>query len=127
MAEVYTREMFNKFQVAACHPRKEIQEDGFNKRTFTVQDHEQNRAFVVCSCRLSEFNGFLCRHAMVVLHMSGELSIPSPYVLKHWTKEAKSSKLMEPHQIDPDSTKAQRYIDLCLSSLKLSEEASLSD
>lgn len=142
MAEVYTREMFKKFQVevlggVACHPKKESEEDGFNKRTFRVQDYEQNRAFivvwssesseVVCSCRLFEFKGFLCRHAMIVLQMSGELSIPSQYVLKRWTKDAKSSEVMEYHQIDVDSTKAQRYIDLCLCSLKLSDEASLSE
>ncbi|CAH8275984.1 unnamed protein product [Arabidopsis lyrata] len=142
MAEVYTREMFKRFQVevlggVACHPKKESEEDGVNKRTFRVQDYEQNRAFVVvwnsessevvCSCRLFEFKGFLCRHAMIVLQMSGELSIPSQYVLKRWTKDAKSREAMESDQIDVESTKAQRYTDLCLCSLKLSEEASLSE
>ncbi|EOA16058.1 hypothetical protein CARUB_v10004190mg [Capsella rubella] len=142
MAEVYTREMFKKFQVevlggVACHPKKEGEEDGPNKSTFRVQDYEQNRAFVVgwnsgssevvCSCRLFEFKGFLCRHAMIVLQMSGELSIPSQYVLKRWTKDAKSKIFMESDQIDVESTKAQRYTDLCLRSLKLSEEASLSE
>ncbi|CAE6186628.1 unnamed protein product [Arabidopsis arenosa] len=142
MAEVYTREILKKFQVevlggVACHPKKESEEDGVNKRTFRVQDYEQNRAFVVvwnselsevvCSCRLFEFKGFLCRHAMIVLQMSGELSIPSQYVLKRWTKDAKSREAMESDQIDVESTKAQRYTDLCLRSLKLSEEASLSE
>nr|Q5UBY2.1 RecName: Full=Protein FAR1-RELATED SEQUENCE 1 [Arabidopsis thaliana]AAV33403.1 FAR1-related 1 protein [Arabidopsis thaliana] len=142
MAEVYTREMFKKFQVevlggVACHPKKESEEDGVNKRTFRVQDYEQNRSFVVvwnsessevvCSCRLFELKGFLCRHAMIVLQMSGELSIPSQYVLKRWTKDAKSREVMESDQTDVESTKAQRYKDLCLRSLKLSEEASLSE
>nr|BAJ33925.1 unnamed protein product [Eutrema halophilum] len=142
MAEVYTREMFKKFQVevlggVACHPKKEGEEDGVNKRTFRVKDYEQNRAFivewnsesseVVCSCRLFEFKGFLCRHAMIVLQMSGELTIPSQYVLKRWTKDAKSREVVESDQIDGESTKAQRYTDLCLRSLKLSEEASFSE
>ncbi|VVB12337.1 unnamed protein product [Arabis nemorensis] len=142
MAEVYTREMFRKFQVevlggVACHPKKESEDDGVNKKTFRVQDYEQNRGFVVvwnsessevvCSCRLFEFKGFLCRHAMIVLQMSGELSIPSQYVLKRWTRDARSREVMESDQIDIDSTKAQRYTDLCLRSLKLSEEASLSE
>ncbi|KAL1205272.1 Protein FAR1-RELATED SEQUENCE 1 [Cardamine amara subsp. amara] len=143
MAEIYTREMFKKFQVevlggVACYPKKESEEYGVNKKTFRVQDYEQNRSFVVvwnncesseviCSCRLFEFKGFLCRHALIVLQMSGELSIPSQYVLKRWTKNAKSNEVMESDQIDIDSTKVQRYTDLCLRSLKLSEEASLSD
>uniref|UniRef100_A0A1J3D8E6 Protein FAR1-RELATED SEQUENCE n=1 Tax=Noccaea caerulescens TaxID=107243 RepID=A0A1J3D8E6_NOCCA len=142
MAEIYTREMFKKFQVevlggVACHPKKENEEEEGNKNTFRVQDYEQNRAFlvvwnsesseVVCSCRLFEFKGFLCRHAMIVLQMSGELTIPSQYVLKRWTKDAKSREALESDQIDGESTKAQRYTDLCLRSLKLSEEASLSE
>ncbi|KAF8102934.1 hypothetical protein N665_0190s0051 [Sinapis alba] len=144
VVELYTREMFKKFQVevlggVACHPKIESEEedDGGNKGTFRVQDYEQNRGFVVvwssessevvCSCRLFEFKGFLCRHAMIVLQMSGELTIPSQYVLKRWTKDARSREAAESDLIYRDSTKAQRYTDLCHRSLKLSEEASLSE
>ncbi|KAL0873744.1 hypothetical protein Bca101_023449 [Brassica carinata] len=144
IVELYTREMFKRFQVevlggVACHPKieSEEEEDGGLKSTFRVQDYEQNRAFivvwrsesseVVCSCRLFEFKGFLCRHAMIVLQMSGELTIPSRYVLKRWTKDARSREAAESDLTGGDTTKAQRYTDLCLRSLKLSEEASLSE
>lgn len=144
MAELYTREMFKRFQVevlggVACHPKIESEEedDGGLKSTFRVQDYEQNRGFVVvwssgssevvCSCRLFEFKGFLCRHAMIVLQMSGELTIPSRYVLKRWTKDARSREAAASDLIGGDTTKAQRYTDLCLRSLKPSEEASLSE
>ncbi|CAH8346032.1 unnamed protein product [Eruca vesicaria subsp. sativa] len=142
MAELYTREMFKRFQVevlggVACHPKIES-EDGGNKMTFRVQDYEQNRGFVVvwssessevvCSCRLFELKGFLCRHAMIVLQMSGELTIPSQYVLKRWMKDARRREAVESDMIGGDcSSKAQRYTDLCLRSLNLSQEASLSE
>lgn len=45
------------------------------------------------------------------------------YVLKHWTKDAKSREVVESDKIDVDSSKAQQETDLCLHSLKLSEEA----
>nr|VDC74620.1 unnamed protein product [Brassica rapa] len=142
MAELYTREMFKRFQVevlggVACHPKIESDEGNNKKMTFRVQDYEQNRAFVVvwssessevvCSCRLFEFKGFLCRHAMIVLQMSGELSVPSRYVLKRWRKDARRREAVESDLMSRDLTKAQRYTDLCLRSLKLSEEASLSE
>ncbi|XP_018464341.2 protein FAR1-RELATED SEQUENCE 1 [Raphanus sativus] len=140
MVELYTREMFKKFQAevlggVACHPKNESDEG--QRKTFRVQDYEQKRGFVVvwspessevvCSCRLFEFKGFLCRHAMIVLQMSGELTIPSRYVLKRWTKDARRREAVECDLMCGDSSKAQRYTDLCLRSLKLSEEASLSE
>ncbi|KAF2540153.1 hypothetical protein F2Q68_00029559 [Brassica cretica] len=142
MAELYTREMFKRFQVevlggVACHPKIESDDGNNKKMTFRVQDYEQNRAFVVvwrsessevvCSCRLFEFKGFLCRHAMIVLQMSGELSVPSRYVLNRWRKDARRREAVVSDLIGGDSSKAQRYTDLCLRSLKLSEEASLSE
>ncbi|KAF3602343.1 hypothetical protein F2Q69_00033567 [Brassica cretica] len=142
MAELYTREMFKRFQVevlggVACHPKIESDDGNNKKMTFRVQDYEQNRGFVVvwrsessevvCSCRLFEFKGFLCRHAMIVLQMSGELSVPSRYVLNRWRKDARRRQAVESDLMSGDLTKAQRYTDLCLRSLKLSEEASLSE
>ncbi|KAJ0239319.1 Protein FAR1-RELATED SEQUENCE 1 [Hirschfeldia incana] len=140
MVELYTREMFKRFQVevlggVACHPK--IESDDGQRKTFRIQDYEQKRGFVVvwssessevvCSCRLFEFKGFLCRHAMIVLQMSGELTIPSRYVLKRWTKDARRRQAVESDLMCGDSSKTQRYSDLCLRSLKLSEEASLSE
>ncbi|WZZ24999.1 hypothetical protein YC2023_008400 [Brassica napus] len=143
MAELYTREMFKRFQVevlggVACHPKIEGDDGNNKKMTFRVQDYEQNRGFVVvwrsessevvCSCRLFEFKGFLCRHAMIVLQMSGELSVPSRYVLNRWRKDARRREAFVVSDLmSGDLTKAQRYTDLCLRSLKLSEEASLSE
>ncbi|XP_031278603.1 protein FAR-RED IMPAIRED RESPONSE 1-like isoform X2 [Pistacia vera] len=138
MATMYTHAIFKKFQVevlgvVACHPRKES-EDGATK-TFKVQDFEENEDFIVmwnestsdvsCLCRSFEFNGFLCRHVMIVLQMFGVHSIPSQYILTRWTKDAKSRQTRT-ELSDVDKSRVQRYNDLCRLAFKLGDEGSLS-
>ncbi|XP_031384521.1 protein FAR-RED ELONGATED HYPOCOTYL 3 isoform X2 [Punica granatum] len=135
---VYTHAVFKKFQVevlgaVACHPKEDRQDE--SGVTFRVHDVEKNQEFTVtwnemksevsCMCRLFEYKGYLCRHALVVLQMCGLSSIPSPYILKRWTKDAKSrhSVVEEPEQLQ---SRVQRYNDLCQRAMKLSEEASMS-
>lgn len=137
MATVYTHAIFKKFQVevlgvVACHPKKEG-EDGLNG-VFKVQDFERNQDFMVvwndrtsetsCSCRLFEYSGFLCRHVMIVLQMSGVHSIPSKYIKKRWTKDAKDRESMR--LLGLVGSRVQRYNDICHRALKLGDEGSLS-
>ncbi|KAJ6347617.1 hypothetical protein OIU76_004158 [Salix suchowensis] len=137
MASIYTHAIFKKFQVevlgvVACHPRKETEGE---TQTFKVQDFEDNQYFMVvwnektsylsCSCRLFEFNGFLCRHVLIVMQMSGLHRIPSQYILKRWTKDAKSRQNMR-EQSDVVESRVQRYNDLCKRAFKLGDEGSLS-
>lgn len=137
LATLYTHAIFKKFQnevlgVVACHPRKES-EDGATK-TFRVQDFEENQEFSVtwneitseisCLCRLFEFNGLLCRHVMIVLQMSGVHSIPARYILKRWTKDAKSRETTG--EVSVVESRVQRYNDLCRRAFKLGDEGSLS-
>lgn len=138
MAAVYTHEVFRKFQVevlgaVACHPRKES-EDG-PVQSFRVQDFEVNQDHIVvrneatadvsCSCYCFEFNGFLCRHVMIVLQVSGAYSIPSQYILKRWTKIAKSRYSVSQKPLVVTS-RVQRYNDIWWEALKLVDEGSLS-
>ncbi|XP_024030159.1 protein FAR-RED IMPAIRED RESPONSE 1 isoform X2 [Morus notabilis] len=138
MAAIYTHAIFKKFQVevlgvVACHPRKET-EDGEIK-TFRVQDFEENQNFIVewnestsdvsCLCRSFEFNGFVCRHVMIVLQMSGVHSIPSQCILKRWTKDAKSRQTLRKGSEVVES-RVIRYNDICQRAFKLSDEGSLS-
>lgn len=138
MAAIYTHAIFKKFQVevlgvVACHPRKEA-ENGEIK-TFRVQDFEENQNFIVewnettsdvsCLCRSFEFNGFICRHVMIVLQMSGVHSIPSQCILKRWTKDAKSRQTFGEGS-DVIESRVQRYNDICQRAFKLSDEGSLS-
>ncbi|XP_018492468.1 protein FAR-RED ELONGATED HYPOCOTYL 3 isoform X2 [Raphanus sativus] len=137
VSEVYTPAVFKKFQIEvlgaiACCPREENRDATCS--TFRVQDFENNQDFVVtwnqakaevsCMCRLFEYKGYLCRHTLNVLQCCHLSSIPSQYILKRWTKDARSQHFPgEPQQLQ---TRVQRYNDLCQRALKLSEEASIS-
>ncbi|XP_050371643.1 protein FAR-RED IMPAIRED RESPONSE 1-like isoform X2 [Argentina anserina] len=138
MAMIYTHAIFKKFQVevlgvVACHPKKEA-EDGAVK-TFRVQDFEEDQHFTVewnemtsdisCLCHSFEFNGILCRHVMIVLQISGVHNIPSQYILKRWTKDAKSSQTRGVG-LSSVVSKVQRYNDLCQRGFELGDEGSLS-
>ncbi|KAF8398441.1 hypothetical protein HHK36_017368 [Tetracentron sinense] len=138
MLTVYTHEIFKKFQVevlgaAACHLKKEMEDE--TTITFRVKDFEKNREFIVawsekksdisCLCRSFEYKGFLCRHAIIVLQISGVFSIPSHYILKRWTKDAKSRHTIN-QRSDEMQSRVQRYNDLCRRAIILGEEGSLS-
>lgn len=138
MSWVYTHEIFKKFQVevlgaAACHLKKE-KEDATGI-TYTVKDFENNEDFTVewnessseicCLCHLFEHHGYLCRHAIVVLQMSGVFSIPSRYILQRWTSAALSRHSIS-GKLDEVQARVRRYNDLCRRALILAEESSLS-
>ncbi|XP_059662947.1 protein FAR-RED IMPAIRED RESPONSE 1 isoform X2 [Cornus florida] len=139
MSTLYTHAIFKKFQVevlgvVGCHPKKES-EDG-TSITFRVDDCEKGEIFMViwgetksevsCSCLMFEYKGFLCRHAMIVLQICGLSSIPSHYILKRWTKDAKSRQSMV-EGTERMHTRVQRYNDLCKQAIELGEEGSLSE
>lgn len=140
MSTIYTHTIFKKFQVevlgvVGCHPKRERQDGSII--TFKVDDCEKEECFMVtwnemtskvsCSCHLFEFNGFLCRHSMIVLQISGFSSIPPQYILKRWTKDAKSGQPAEGEETERIKTGVQRYNDLCRRAIELSEEGSLSE
>ncbi|KAK6919810.1 Zinc finger, SWIM-type [Dillenia turbinata] len=136
MSTIYTHAIFKKFQVevlgvVGCHPKRES-EDG-TKVTFRVVDCEKGEDFMVswdetklqisCLCRSFEYNGFLCRHAMIVLQIQGFTSIPSHYILTRWTKDAKRKQSMGAERIQ---SRVQRYNELCKLAIELGEEGSSS-
>ncbi|GMH11495.1 hypothetical protein Nepgr_013336 [Nepenthes gracilis] len=138
MSLVYTREILQNFQAevlgaAACHLKKE-KEDGTSV-TYAVKDFEIDQDFMVewnepksdicCSCRLFEYRGYLCRHAIVVLQMSGVFSIPHKYILQRWTNAALSRHGIS-EKLDDLPVKVRRYNDLCRRAIILGEEGSLS-
>lgn len=139
LSSVYTHAIFKKFQgevlgVVGCHPKRENEEGAYT--TYSVSEFEKGENFMVmwneaklevfCSCLLFEYKGFLCRHAMIVLQLCGFSSIPSHYVLKRWTKDAKSrdSAVEGRERIQ---TRVQLYNDLCKCAIELGEAGSLSE
>ncbi|CAL0332477.1 unnamed protein product [Lupinus luteus] len=137
MLLVYTHEIYRKFQVevlgaAACHLKKE--NDGLTA-AYTVKDFENNQSYMVewntsnsdisCSCRSFEYKGYLCRHAIVVLQMSGVFSIPPKYILQRWTNAALSRHPIG-EKLEEVQSKVRRFNDLCRRAIILGEEGSLS-
>lgn len=138
MSFVYTHEIFKKFQVevlgaAACHLKKETEIETIT--TYDVKDFEDNqnymvewdesKSYIYCSCRSFEYKGYLCRHAIIVLQMSGVFSIPSKYILQRWTNAAKSRHSIS-ERLDEVQSKVRRYNDLCRRAIILGEEGSIS-
>ncbi|KAI9077017.1 hypothetical protein K1719_041030 [Acacia pycnantha] len=86
---------------------------------------------VVCSCMQFEHVGFLCSHALKVLDHMNIKVVPSLYILKRWTKEARLGTVKEVGQFNmqdnPKMIVASRYKDLCQRLLKLSARASESE
>jgi hypothetical protein len=134
---VYTHEIYQKFQfevlgASACHLKKE--NDGVIT-TYDVKDFENNQNYMVewntsnsdicCSCHLFEYKGYLCRHAIVVLQMSGVFSIPPKYILKRWTNAA-LSRYPIGEKLEEVQSKVRRFNDLCRRAIILGEEGSLS-
>ncbi|AEE35824.1 Protein FAR1-RELATED SEQUENCE 4 [Arabidopsis thaliana] len=136
MLLVYSHEIFRRFQLevlgaAACHLTKESEEG----TTYSVKDFDDEQKYLVdwdefksdiyCSCRSFEYKGYLCRHAIVVLQMSGVFTIPINYVLQRWTNAARNR-----HQISRNlelvQSNIRRFNDLCRRAIILGEEGSLS-
>ncbi|XP_065852859.1 protein FAR1-RELATED SEQUENCE 2 isoform X2 [Euphorbia lathyris] len=137
MSTIYTDAIFKKFQVevlgiVSCQLQKES-EDGSTLK-FRVDDFEERQDFLVawnradsdihCLCRSFEYRGFLCKHALLVLQMSGMSSIPSHYILKRWTKDAKVTQFVgEVSKVLP--CRADRFNELCKQAIRLGEAGSL--
>lgn len=139
MSMIYTDTIFKKFQieilgVVSCHLEKESEDE--DTIVFRVDDFEERRNFFVawnkrvcdvcCLCRSFEYEGFLCKHAILVLQMSGVSDIPSHYILKRWTKEAKIRQNLGEIS-NRLHYRTQRFNDLCKRAIKLGEEGSLSE
>ncbi|XP_047950745.1 protein FAR1-RELATED SEQUENCE 2-like isoform X1 [Salvia hispanica] len=139
MSKIYTNAIFRKFQaevsgILSCTPEKEG-EDG-ETVVYKVHDLERKQTFTVswnrgiygihCLCRLFEYSGYLCRHALSVLQLSGISTIPSNSILKRWTQAAKIIDI--PHQASANTNlRVHRLNDICKLSTRLSEEGSISE
>ncbi|KAM5580197.1 protein FAR-RED ELONGATED HYPOCOTYL 3 [Rosa sericea] len=135
---IYTPSVLKKFQVEVlgaigCNPKRDRQDE--MTTTYRVHDCEKNQDFTVawnemklevsCSCCLFEYKGYLCRHALIVLQMCQIGTIPEQYILKRWTKDAKSRHLVvqEPGHV---ASRVQKFDDLSHRAMKLIGEGSMS-
>jgi fructose-1,6-bisphosphatase len=75
-----------------------------------------NECDVKCTCRLFEFRGVVCRHALIVLNLIKCVKeLPSKYILDRWRKDLKRKYtfVKSSHDDLSGNTKAQKYDNLC--------------
>ena len=81
-----------------------------------------------CLCRLFDHNRFLCMHVLCVLQSLGVFNIQPHYVLKRWSKDAKSSDSSSVTSNIPKGIqfKKQLFDKLFHQAIKLGEEGLMS-
>nr|GMC78126.1 protein FAR1-RELATED SEQUENCE 4 isoform X1 [Ipomoea batatas] len=113
---------------------EKIQDLIFREDEWIQSLHEDRKRWVPTFIRDVSFAGlstasraesFLCRHAIVVLQMSGVFRIPIKYILQRWSNIAKS-RLPISERLDEVQAKVRCYNDLCRRAIILGEEGSLS-
>ncbi|KAF9608410.1 hypothetical protein IFM89_009776 [Coptis chinensis] len=146
MSSIYTMDVFKKFQgeilqIPSCTAVRIQKEEGADLNYIVkelkmkpngvrgVKDYAVTfnscETKVSCVCRLFEFEGYICRHAMVVLFAVGVFDIPFCYILKRWTRDAKNIDICNGSQDSGPEFVAKCFSDLRADSLKLAEEGSL--
>ncbi|KAK1404795.1 hypothetical protein POM88_004400 [Heracleum sosnowskyi] len=98
--------------------------DAKGTRNFCVSWSEAESS-ICCSCRSFEYRGFLCRHALIVLQLSGISNIPSHYILKRWTKDATINQILDKNH-KRLHYRVERFNDLCKLAAKLGEKGAVS-
>ncbi|KAF4359672.1 hypothetical protein G4B88_000483 [Cannabis sativa] len=108
-ANLYTKRIFKKFQEelveTLANPATKIDDSG-TVATYRVakfgEDHKANavsfNSFEMkasCSCQMFEYSGIICRHVLAVFRAKNVLTLPSQYVLKRWTRNAKTGPVVE--------------------------------
>ncbi|KAJ6369113.1 hypothetical protein OIU78_001476 [Salix suchowensis] len=111
---LYTRKLFVRFQeelVGTLTFMASKAEDDGESITYQVSKFgEDHKAYHVkfnvlemkatCSCQMFEFSGLLCRHVLTVFRVTNVLTLPSRYILKRWTRNAKSNVILEERPTD---------------------------
>lgn len=89
---------------------------------------DQSNSTVVCSCKLFETLGILCRHALRVLFINNVNEIPAQYIMRRWTKEAKKGAQNFPttsSSMGGKPSRLLRFSELNHLCLNISDKASL--
>ena len=69
-----------------------------------------------------EFSGIICKHVLAVFRVTNVLTLPSHYILKRWTRNAKSGVAVDGCTVEMPSNSqesyAARYDNLCHEAIK---------
>ncbi|KAJ4962500.1 hypothetical protein NE237_022439 [Protea cynaroides] len=138
-AELYTRKLFMKFQEELVETltfmATKIEDDGMMTTYRVAKFGEDHKSYIVrlnflemkatCSCQMFEFSGLLCRHILTVFRVTNVLTLPSHYILKRWTRNAKSGVILEERASDLLNSRESitvRYNNLRQEALKYVDE-----
>ncbi|OMP01396.1 hypothetical protein COLO4_11905 [Corchorus olitorius] len=114
LAKLYTNDILRKFErevegMYSCFSTRQINIEGhiityMVREQIEVEGNRETRDFevfynatemeVLCICGLFNFRGYLCRHALSVLHQNGMEEIPPQYILSRWRKDIKRSYVL---------------------------------
>ncbi|CAA7403947.1 unnamed protein product [Spirodela intermedia] len=147
-AEVYTGELFERFQdeFVECLAYNAYKiKDGAVSKYSVARDEDSLDNFVVsldagkraatCSCGKFEFAGILCRHVLGVLLMVDLRVLPDDCFLPRWTRNAKArtsslgsgaGATATATAAAAQGTMASRYNDLCQDAIRLAEKGASS-
>jgi len=114
VAELYTRKLFIKFQEELVETMTflatRVNDDEAITTYRVAKFGEIHKSYFVtfnvrelqatCSCQMFEFSGLLCRHILTVFRVTNVLTLPSRYILKRWTRSAKSGVILEERASD---------------------------
>ncbi|KAK4786083.1 hypothetical protein SAY86_002772 [Trapa natans] len=142
-AGVYTGRVFMKFQEelveTLANPATKIEDLGTvstyrvskfgeNHKAHTVSfDSSESKAR--CSCQMFEYSGIICRHILAVFRPKNVLTLPSQYILKRWTRNAKTGAAVDPipdASNDSQESLTVRYNNLRQEAIKYVEEGAKS-
>ncbi|KAL7261521.1 hypothetical protein ACSBR1_000039 [Camellia fascicularis] len=139
-ANLYTRKIFMKFQEelveTLANPATVIDDKGSEIMYRVAKFGEDHKAQFIrfnvfekkatCSCQMYEFSGILCRHILAVFRVTNVLTLPSHYILKRWTRSAKSGLVLDDHTLvlpcNSQESSAARHDNLCREAIKYVEE-----
>ncbi|GMJ02809.1 FAR1-related sequence 5 [Hibiscus trionum] len=139
-ANLYTKKIFMKFQEelveTLAYPATAIDDTGLKVTYRVAKFGEDQKAHFVkfdvfrkkasCSCQMFEFSGIICKHVLAVFRVTNVLTLPSPYILKRWTRNAKSGVTVDCCNVEITGNSlesyAARYDNLCHEAIKFVEE-----
>lgn len=143
-ANLYTRRIFMKFQEelveTLANPATKIEDSGMITAYRVAKFGEELKAHTVrfnafemkasCSCQMFEFSGIICRHILSVFRAKNVLTLPSEYLLKRWTRNAKGGGVVDEQALElPNNSQESltvRYNNLRQEAIKFVEEGAKS-
>ncbi|KAH7536809.1 hypothetical protein FEM48_Zijuj03G0025800 [Ziziphus jujuba var. spinosa] len=140
-ANLYTKKVFSKFQdelvETFVYTANKIEGDGVVSKYRVAKYEQDDKAYMVtlnvsemkanCSCQMFEYSGILCRHILTVFTVTNVLTLPSHYILKRWTRNAKYAVGLDEPNSDPQGVEnlTMRFNNLCQEAIKYAEEGAI--